>query len=74
MADVVLDCSGLSCPMPIVKATKGAKGLESGQTMEITATDPAFEADIKAWSNKTGNEIESITQDGDKIIALIKKA
>ena len=40
--DVFLDCSGMLCPMPIVKTTKAMKELQSGQILKMVATDAAF--------------------------------
>ncbi len=57
MADVTLDCSGLNCPIPIVKTSKAIKKLDSGQTIEVLATDPAFEADINAWAKRLKHTI-----------------
>jgi tRNA 2-thiouridine synthesizing protein A len=73
MADQTLDCIGLSCPMPIVKISRAVKQLTTGQTLEIEASDRAFEADIRAWSAKTGNPIVSFTG-GDTQCATIQKA
>lgn len=38
--DQVLDCSGMLCPMPVVKTTKAIKELQSGQILKMVATDP----------------------------------
>ncbi len=57
MADQSMNCEGLNCPIPIIKIARAIKGMESGQTLEITATDPAFEADLYAWSKKTKNPV-----------------
>ena len=73
MADKKTDCSGLRCPMPIVKTTQGIKDIEMGQTLEVLATDPGFEKDIQAWSNKTGNKLVSFSKENNKFIALIEK-
>ncbi|GAB4342640.1 MAG: hypothetical protein OHK0038_22590 [Flammeovirgaceae bacterium] len=43
-----------------------------GDTLEVSATDPAFKADIEAWVRKTGNELVKFT-DGQTKVALIKK-
>jgi TusA-related sulfurtransferase len=72
MAEHVLDCRNLNCPMPIVKVSKSIKTMNIGDTLEISATDPAFKADIEAWIRKTGNELVKFT-DGQTKIALIKK-
>ena len=34
--DQVLDCSGMLCPMPVVKASKAIKTLEVGQVLKIS--------------------------------------
>ncbi len=72
MADEQLDCKNLNCPMPIVKIGKMIKTVEEGKTIEVTATDPAFEADIRAWAKKTGHELVNF-EDGDIKTALIEK-
>ncbi|MCF8038508.1 MAG: sulfurtransferase TusA family protein [Desulfohalobiaceae bacterium] len=51
-ADQVLDTSGLTCPMPLLKAKKTMKGMESGQTLEIIGTDPGSKNDIPDYCNK----------------------
>ena len=38
--DQVLDCSGMLCPMPVVKTSKAMKELQSGQILKMVATDP----------------------------------
>ncbi len=64
-ADETLDCSGLSCPMPILKLAKGIKNIDVGQVLELLATDPGSKTDVPAWCEKTGNEfIESTEEKG----------
>jgi drug/metabolite transporter (DMT)-like permease/TusA-related sulfurtransferase len=45
--DVVLDTSGLHCPLPILKAKKAYRDLSIGRMMEVVATDPLAVADFK---------------------------
>ena len=71
--DQELDCSNMSCPMPILKTKKVMDTLQSGQTLKMTATDPGSLPDIEAWTSKTGNELVSHEQDGAKFIFFIKK-
>ena len=54
MADRRLECQGLNCPMPIVRVSQTMKAMPAGQTLEVTADDPAFGADVKAWTKKMG--------------------
>ena len=71
--DQVLDCTGLLCPMPIVKTTKAIKELQSGQILKMIATDAGSPPDIEAWSRQTGKELlRSTTEDG-KFVFFLKK-
>ena len=72
--DVLLDCSGLLCPMPIVKTSKAMKELQPGQILKMISTDAGSPPDIAAWSRQTGNELLLSTTDGNKFIFFLKKA
>jgi len=72
--DQVLDCSGMLCPLPVVKTSKAIKQLESGQILKLIATDPGAPPDMEAWSRQTGNELlRSIQEDGKFVFFLRKK-
>lgn len=72
--DVLLDCSGLLCPMPIVKTSKAIKELQSGQILKMISTDAGSPPDIAAWSRQTGNELLLSTTEGNKFIFFLKKS
>lgn len=78
MADVavdeVLDCVGLQCPLPVIKTAQAIKALQAGQVLEILATDPGVEPDMKAWTNRTHNELIEIRKDGDVFHVLVRKS
>ncbi len=63
MPDVSLDCSGMSCPMPIVEIAKAVRGMEPGDLLEVIATDLAFQLDVEAWSRRAGHAIEDYQAD-----------
>lgn len=71
--DQVLDCSGLLCPMPVVKATKAIRQMDIGQVLKMIATDPGAPPDMAAWSRQTGNEILEQTMEGNKFVFYIKR-
>ena len=54
--DTTLDCKGLSCPMPLLKAKKAIKGMTSGQIIEIFSTDPGTKNDLPGFAKKSGHE------------------
>ncbi len=74
MADSTLDAKGLNCPLPILKAKKALKALESGQILEILSTDPGSIADFASFCKTTGNELLESNEDGDTYTFLIKKS
>lgn len=64
-ADKLLDAKGLACPMPIVKTKKSMNDLETGQVLEIHATDKGAQADLAAWSKSGGHDlVQSIEENG----------
>ena len=72
--DLVLDCSGMLCPMPVGKTSKAMKELQSGQILKMIATDPGAPPDMEAWSRQTGNELlRSMTEDSKFVFFLLKK-
>ncbi|AQQ54657.1 sulfurtransferase TusA family protein [Planococcus lenghuensis] len=72
-ADKVLDAKGLACPMPIVKTRKEMKDMESGQVLEIHATDKGAKADLAAWSKSGGHELLETREEGDVLKFWIRK-
>jgi len=72
-ADQALDCSGLPCPMPILKTRKAIEGLKIGQILMMTATDPGAPGDIAAWTQKTRHTLVASRQEGEKYVFYIRK-
>lgn len=48
--DQVLDASGLQCPLPLAKASKALAALESGQILQVIATDEGSVLDFRSWA------------------------
>jgi len=71
--DQVLDCTGLACPLPVVKTAQAIKSLAPGQVLELLATDAGVEPDMRAWSGRTGNELLGITKLGGVFHILIRR-
>lgn len=64
-SDQVLDCTGLLCPIPVIKTSKAIKEIEMGQVLEMVATDPGAPPDMVAWAKQTGHElIDQTASDG----------
>ena len=70
---IELDCCGLQCPGPIMKVYETVKGMEDGELLEVTASDPGFNADIEAWCRRTGNTLVDKSRGDKKFTAVVKK-
>ena len=69
----ILDVTGLQCPGPIIKIKNKISELKTGEVLEVKATDPGFENDIKVWTRQTGNTLLNIENTDGEILAEIKK-
>lgn len=57
--DQQIDLSGLRCPLPILRAKKALAKMNSGEVLEVLATDPGAPKDFEAFCRQTGNELLS---------------
>jgi tRNA 2-thiouridine synthesizing protein A len=72
-ADKTLDCLGLFCPEPVFKTRMQIDEMEIGETLEITADDPAAKSDIENLAENLGQEIVESVQEGNVTRIIIKK-
>ena len=54
MDDMILDARGLFCPMPVLRARKALRALGPGRVLAVDATDPAADADLRAFCRAAG--------------------
>lgn len=47
--DCRLDASGLSCPLPLLKAKQALAGMQAGQLLEVIATDAGSWRDFESF-------------------------
>jgi tRNA 2-thiouridine synthesizing protein A len=73
MAVILLDLSGLKCPLPALKTRKALKGVAVGQLLEVRCTDPLAGIDIPNLIRETGDKIVSQLQNDRQIIFVITK-
>lgn len=70
MARVTLDARRLLCPLPVIRAQERIKGLEPGDTLEVTCTDPGALHDIPAWCRLNGHRVAGATDGADYEIVI----
>lgn len=60
-----LDVRNLMCPLPVIRTQNHVSKLNSGDVLEVTATDPGALHDISAWCRVHGHYIlDAKTHDG----------
>lgn len=69
----VLDAKGLACPMPVVRARKTMKEMETGEILQVNATDKGSVADLTAWAKSSGHEMVDQKEDAGVFTFYIKK-
>ncbi|MFD2759651.1 sulfurtransferase TusA family protein [Lentibacillus juripiscarius] len=70
----VLDATGMACPMPVVKTKKAIEELNTGDILEVHATDKGAKSDLTAWAKSGGHELVDEAEEGDILKFWIKKA
>lgn len=71
--DKRVDCLGLFCPIPIVKAQEAMRELAVGQVLEMLSDDPSSEADMKSWSRRTGHALLEVAKNGSVYHFFVRK-
>ncbi len=72
--DKTLDRTELYCPEPVFRVRLELDDMHPGQTLKVTADDPAAEEDIKRLIKRLGHEILQMKTDNENIEFIIRKA
>ena len=71
MSNYQLDATNLLCPMPVIQTQDRIAGLEPGDQLTVTCTDPGTLHDIPAWCRIHGHHIiESRTEGREQIFTI----
>lgn len=54
--DLVLDCMGLKCPLPIIRLAQRIGDVPVGGVVRVLADDPAAANDVPAWCRMKGQQ------------------
>jgi len=72
--DYLVDASGESCPMPLLKAKRQLNTMKSGECLKVIATDAASVRDFSSFITLTGHKLKSEQLEQDSFIYYIVKA
>lgn len=70
---ITVDARGLSCPMPIVRTKKAIDKIQSGEILELLATDKGSAKDVEAWAKTGGHTVLESTETNGVFIFYVKK-
>ncbi|MDD3306152.1 MAG: FAD-dependent oxidoreductase [Acetobacterium sp.] len=68
-----VDVTGLQCPGPLMATYEAVKSVDSGDLVQIIATDFGFVSDIKSWCETNGHTLISQETKGKSYVSLIRK-
>ncbi|MDP2625717.1 MAG: sulfurtransferase TusA family protein [Candidatus Rokubacteria bacterium] len=71
--DKQIDCTGLFCPLPIVKTREAMREMVPGQVLEMLSDDPGSDPDMKVWAESSGNALLAISRAGAIYRFLVRK-
>lgn len=63
--DVVLDCRGQRCPLPVIALARRISESPIGTVVRVYANDPAAAGDIAAWCRLRDQEFVATAQVSD---------
>lgn len=72
--DEELECDGLLCPLPVLRARKRLIAMAPGAVLRVTATDPMARIDLPHFCAEAGHELLQSTVDGPVATFLIRRA
>ena len=72
--DLVIDCTGMRCPMPVIELTRRLEDVEVDQVIGLLADDPAARSDVPAWCRLRGQEYVGARHTrGDERLYLVRR-
>ncbi len=73
-ASRVIDTRGTFCPVPIIETARAVRDMAAGDVLLVLGSDPGIESDMPAWCRATRNELLSLSRDGVRLEARIRKS
>ena len=72
--DRKLNARGMRCPIPVLRAQKEIKAMNSGDTLEIIVTDGQAPRDFRDFCEAAGHRLLASDEGDDHYLILIQKA
>ncbi len=73
MWDEMVDCEGLLCPLPVLKARKRLLAMARGEVLCVRATDAMARVDLPHFCGEAGHEYVACHEEGAVALHLIRR-
>ncbi|MCE5236118.1 MAG: sulfurtransferase TusA family protein [Clostridiaceae bacterium] len=73
MKEVVLDCLGEACPVPLIKTQKAMEGLSVGDVLIVKIDHSCAMKNVPEWARKEGHNVEIEEVDDGEWECVIEK-
>lgn len=70
----VLDCTGMRCPLPVIRLAQAVQRQAPGAVIRLLADDPAALADVPAWCRMRDHELVSVDHGADGVATFDVRA
>lgn len=70
--DVEIDCEGLLCPLPVLRARKRLMSMVPGQVLAVRATDGMAAIDLPHFCTQAGHGFLGARAEGEVSVYLIR--
>ena len=64
MAEIKVDCTGQTCPVPLVETRKALRKAKEGDVVEVVGTHPASKKEIPMAVKALGLELVDVQEEG----------
>ena len=64
MAEIKVDCTGETCPIPLVETRKALRKAKEGDIVEVIGTHPASKKEIPMAVKALGLELIGVQEEG----------
>ncbi|MFT4151052.1 MAG: sulfurtransferase TusA family protein [Paracoccaceae bacterium] len=71
--DAEVDCEGLLCPLPVLRAAKRLRAMEPGAVLCLRATDRMAAVDLPHFCGQAGHDYLGAQEEGSVTLHLIRR-
>ena len=73
MTEIIVDCTGETCPVPLVETRKALRKAADGDIVEVIGTHPASKKEIPMAVKALGLKLLDVEEAGDRWTIRIRK-